>query len=205
VPPGWSHNPTSFARRALLAVLAGAGFLVALYLTLYQWDAWSAWDPFFDSSKVLDLTEPVPDALAGVLAYGAELLLLALGGRDRWRSLPWTCLALAAVLSAGAVVSIGLIIVQPTVAGEWCTLCLVSAAISLALFGLGVGEGVAAWQHIRRATEQGFSFGDAFWGRAAQASAASGEGAPPSRPGSVDAGGGESPDRVPAARRPEHQ
>jgi hypothetical protein len=191
-----------------LGALAGTGLLVALYLTLYQWNAWGVWDPFFDSSKVLDLTEPVPDALAGVIAYGAELLLLALGGRDRWRSLPWTCLALAAVLSAGAFVSIGLIVVQPTVAGGWCTLCLVSAAISLALFGIGVGEGLAAWQHIRRATEQGHSFGDAFWGRAAQASLASGESAVPSvepEIGSVDAGGRDSPDRVPAAGRPEHQ
>jgi Vitamin K epoxide reductase family len=170
VPPGWSHNPTSFSRRALLAVLAGAGLLVAGYLTLYQWDAWGVWDPFFDSSKVLDLTAPVPDALAGVIAYGTELLLLALGGRDRWRTLPWACLALAAVLSTGAVVSIGLIIVQPTVAGGWCTLCLVSAALSLALFALGIDEGRAAWQHVRRATAEGVSLGDAFWGRAAEAS-----------------------------------
>ena len=105
-----------------------------------------------------------------MLAYGAELLLLALGGRDRWRSLPWACLALGAVLSTGAIVSIGLIVVQPTVAGDWCTLCLVSAALSLALFALGIGEARAAWQHLRRAQRQGVPLGDAFWGRAASAS-----------------------------------
>lgn len=171
VPPGWDANPTSARRRLLLAVLAGTGLLVALYLTLYQWDAWPVWDPFFDSSKVLDLTEPVPDAFAGVLAYGSELLLLALGGRDRWRSLPWVCLALGAVLSTGALVSIGLIVVQPAVAGGWCTLCLVSAALSLALFALGSGEARAAWQHVRRARAQGVDLGDAVWGRAAWASA----------------------------------
>ena len=170
VPPGWNHNPTSVGRRCLLAALAGAGLLIALYLTLYQWGAWDVWDPFFDSRTVLDLTHPVPDALAGVIAYGAELLLLALGGRDRWRSLPWACLALGAVLIAGAAVSIALIVVQPTVAGDWCTLCLVSAALSLALFALGIDEGRAAWQHIRRAVAQGWTFGDAFWGRAAGAS-----------------------------------
>lgn len=170
VPPGWDENPTSLRRRALLAALAVAGLLVAGYLTLYQWDAWPAWDPFFDATKVLDLTEPVPDALGGVAAYGTELLLLALGGRDRWRSLPWACLALGAVLSIGAVVSIGLIIVQPTVAGTWCTLCLVSAALSLALFFLGIGEARAAWQHVRRARAQGIPLGDAVWGRAARAS-----------------------------------
>jgi Vitamin K epoxide reductase family len=170
VPPGWTENPTSFRRRALLAALALAGLLVAGYLTLYQWGAWGVWDPFFDSRRVLDLTAPVPDALAGVLAYGTELLLLALGGRDRWRSLPWACLALGAVLATGAVVSVALIIVQPTVAGAWCTLCLVSAALSLALFALGIGEARAAWQHVARARRHGVSLGDAVWGRAAAAS-----------------------------------
>jgi len=170
VPPGWRRNPTSLRRRALLATLAATGLLVALYLTLYQWNAWGVWDPFFDSRTVLDLTHPVPDALAGVIAYGTELVLLVLGGRDRWRSLPWACLALTAILAVGAVVSIGLIIVQPTVAGEWCTLCLASAALSFALLALGLDEGRAAWQHVRRAQRQGVSLGDAFWGRAAYAS-----------------------------------
>lgn len=164
-PPGWDRNPTSFRRRGLLGTLALAGLLVASYLTLYQWDAWGAWDPFFDSSRVLDLTHPVPDALAGVLAYGAELVLLALGGRDRWRSLPWTCLVLGAVLTTGALVSIALIIVQPTVAGTWCTLCLVSAALSLALFLLGIDEARAAWRYVRWARAHGATLGDAVWGR----------------------------------------
>ncbi|HEY7077752.1 MAG TPA: vitamin K epoxide reductase family protein [Solirubrobacteraceae bacterium] len=168
VPPGWDENPTSFSHRLLLAGLAFVGLLVALYLTLYQFRLYdTVWDPFFDSKTVLDLTWPVPDALAGVIAYGAELVLLALGGQDRWRSLPWACLALGAVLTAGAVVSIALIIIQPTVAGAWCFLCLVSAALSLALFFLGIGEARAAWQHVRRARARGVSWGDAVWGRAA--------------------------------------
>jgi hypothetical protein len=170
VPPGWDENPTSFRRRGQLAALALLGLLVAAYLTLYQWDAWSVWDPFFHAEKVLDFTAPVPDALAGVAAYGTELLLLALGGRDRWRSLPWVCLALGAVLTIGAVVSIALIIVQPTIVGAWCTLCLVSAAISLTLFFLGIGEARAAWQHVQRARAQGVTLGDAVWGRAPHAS-----------------------------------
>jgi hypothetical protein len=168
VPPGWDENPTSFGRRAVLAALALTGLCVALYLTLYQWELYdTVWDPLFDSPTVLHLTDPVPDALAGVAAYGAELLLLALGGRDRWRSLPWVCLALGAVLASGAVVSIALIIIQPTVAGAWCLLCLVSAVLSLVLFALGFGEGRAAWQHVQRARRHGVSLGDAVWGRAA--------------------------------------
>ncbi len=165
IPPGFSHNPTAFSRRAILAALALIGLLDALYLTLYQWDAWRVWDPFFRAQTVLDLTEPVPDALAGVLAYGGELLLLSLGGADRWRRLPWACLALGALLSTGALVSIALIVVQPTVAGTWCTLCLLSAALSLALFALGIGEARAARQHVRRERAAGVPLGDAVWGR----------------------------------------
>src|SRR3954452_7728874 len=167
VPPGWDHNPTSAGRRMLLAALAFAGLVVATYLTLYQFDLYATvWDPLADSEPVLDLTKPVPDALAGVAAYGTELLLLAVGGRDRWRSLPWACLALGLVLAIGAVVSVALIVIQPTVAGAWCTLCLVSAALSLALFALGIGEARAAWQHVRRARARGARLEDAVWGRA---------------------------------------
>lgn len=172
-PPGWKHNPTSWRRRGLLALLAAGGLIVATYLTLFQLGVLDeVWDPWFDSRTVLELTEPVPDALAGVLAYAAELVLLALGGRDRWRSLPWACLALGAVLACGAVVSIALIVIQPAVAGAWCTLCLASAALSLALFALGIGEAAAAWQHVRRARRQGVRFGDAVWGRAPEPSGA---------------------------------
>jgi hypothetical protein len=171
VPPGWDHNPTSVRRRVLLAVLAFAGLVIATYLTLYQIDVLdSPWDPFFDATPVLDLTAPVPDALAGVAAYGAELVLLAVGGPDRWRSLPWACLALGATLATGAVVSNALIVIQPTVAGAWCTLCLLSAALSLALFALGIGEARASWQHVVRAREYGARLGDAFCGRAAHLS-----------------------------------
>jgi hypothetical protein len=168
VPPGWDENPTSWRRRARLAALAFVGLVIATYLTLYQLHAYdTVWDPFFDSRTVLDLTKPVPDALAGVLAYASELVLLAIGGRARWRTHPWTCLALGAVLTTGAVVSIALIIIQPTVAGDWCTLCLVSAGLSLALFALGIDEARAAWQHVRRAHARGAGWGEALWGRAA--------------------------------------
>lgn len=44
------------------------------------------------------------------------------------------------MLSAGALVSIALIVVQPAVAGSWCALCLASAGVSFALFALGIDE-----------------------------------------------------------------
>jgi uncharacterized membrane protein len=170
-PPGWNQNPTDYAHRARLAALAFAGLGIALYLTLYQFRLYeSVWDPFFDARKVLDASYPIPDALAGVIAYGAELVLLALGGQDRWRRLPWTCLALGAFLAAGAVVSLALIAIQPTLVGHWCTLCLGSAAISLALFVLGIKEARAAWQFVQAARRAGVPLGDAVWGRAGHVS-----------------------------------
>lgn len=97
---------------------------------------------------------------------------LALGGRDRWRSLPWVCLTLRAVPSMGAVVSIALTVVQPTLA-----VCLASAGLSLALCALGIGDAPAAWQHVRGAGAHGIALGDAVWGRDASASAAEAPGA----------------------------
>ena len=170
VPPGWDHNPTSPSRRLLLAALASLGLLVATYLVLYQFRLYhDLWDPF-DAKTVVDATYPIPDAFAGVLAYGAELLLLALGGRDRWRSLPWVCLALGAILATGVIVSVALIVIQPTVIGAWCGFCLLSALLSFLLFFLGFEEARAAWQHVRRARARGVALGDAVWGRAAWAS-----------------------------------
>jgi len=168
VPPGFGHNPTAWRRRGLLLVLAAAGLAVATYLTLYQVGVLAEpWDPIFgaaSSRTVLDLTEPVPDAAAGALAYATEVVLLLIGGADRWRTMPWTCLALGAVLSAGAVTSVALIVTQPAVAGAWCALCLLSAAISLALFALGIGEARAAWSQVRRARRRAASLAGAVRG-----------------------------------------
>ena len=123
-------------RRLSLLVLPLAGLAVSVYLTLYQVDVLgSVWDPLFDSPHVLDLTEPVPDAAAGALAYGAEVVLWFAGRRT------WALLALGALYAAGALTSLILIAVQAFVADAWCLLCLVSAALSLAIFAIGAPEG----------------------------------------------------------------
>lgn len=168
IPPGWQHNPTAWRRRGPLLALAAAGLAIATYLMLYQLGAYaSVWDPIFGgraTRTVLDLTAPVPDAAAGVIAYATEIGLLALGGAARWRSMPWTCIALGVVLVTGAVVSIALIIVQPALAGAWCALCLGSAAVSLVLFALGIGEALAAWEEVRRLRGRGRSLVQALSG-----------------------------------------
>src|SRR4051794_10849545 len=117
-----------------MRALAFAGFAIATYLTLYQLGAYDdVWDPFFDARAVLDATHPIPDAAAGAIAYGAELLLI--GRRE-----PLARIGLGVLLATGVVVSIGLIVAQAAIIGDWCTLCLTSAGLSFALFLLGFDE-----------------------------------------------------------------
>lgn len=167
-PPGWEHDPTSWAHRLPLVALALVGLAIAAYLTLHQVGALpgDAWDPVFGSSsseRILSLTAPVPDAAAGVIAYATEVVLLLAGGPGRWRTMPWTCLALGLVLCAGGAVSVVLVAVQAAV-GAWCLLCLASAAISLLLLAFGIGEAVAAWQAVGRARFHGRSLSQALRG-----------------------------------------
>jgi hypothetical protein len=119
--------------------LAGVGLLVAGYLTLVQLDVLAhAWDPLFgtpSTQRVLELTHPVPDAAAGVIAYATEIVLL-LTRRGR--------LVLGVVLAAGAITSIALIVIQPIIVGAWCALCLASATLSLGLLLLGHRETIDA-------------------------------------------------------------
>jgi uncharacterized membrane protein len=92
----------------------------------------------------------VPDALAGVIAYATDLLLLAIG-----RTRLWARVALGGVLISGVGVSIILIVIQPTLVGDWCTLCLCSAGLSVALFALGIGDARAALVSMSKPCEQG--------------------------------------------------
>ena len=78
------------------------------------------------------------------------------------------CAAALTVLAGGAADDSEGFFVQPTVVGAWCLLCLVSAALSLALFALGTGEARAAWQFVRRERRRGAGLGDAVWGRLAR-------------------------------------
>ena len=169
IPPGWDRNPTTWARRARIGVLALIGLCIASYLTLYQVGVFDrVWEPLFGggSRRVLDWTHPFPDAALGVVAYASELVLLAIGGEDRWRTKPWTVLALGLVILGGAVTSVALIIIQPTAVGGWCTLCLASAALSLAIFALGIDEPRAGLEHLARVRASGGSVRQALLGTA---------------------------------------
>ena len=170
IPPGWDENPTAWSKRLSLAARAFVGLCIASYLTLYQLGVFpNVWDPFFGNGSREVLTSsfsrslPVPDASLGALAYLSEIVLSFIGGRDRWRTMPWTTVALGLVVGLGAVVSVLLMIVQPVVAGAWCTLCLASAFVSLTIVGPGLEELLATLQHLKRVRANGHSAWQALW------------------------------------------
>lgn len=164
IPPGFDKNPTAWPRRILLAVIAFVGFCVSVYLALFQVNVLeSVWDPFFQSPKVLEYLG-IPDAALGAMAYGTEVVLTFIGGRNRWRTAPWTVLAFGFVICSGALVSILLISMQAFLVNAWCTLCLTSAAISFAIFALGLEEPLAGLKHLKLVRDEGGSVWRALWG-----------------------------------------
>ena len=170
-PSGLDENPTRWSLRIPIVAFACAGLCVSVYLTLYQVDAVpGVWDPFFQSTKVLEYLG-IPDAALGALAYGAEIILSLIGGNQKWRTMPWTVLAFGVVILSGALASVLLILMQAFLVGAWCTLCLASAAISLAIFVLGFREPLAGIRYLVRVRGSGGSAWRALWGMNAGESA----------------------------------
>ncbi len=157
IPPGWDHNPSSWWHRLPAAGLAAVGFVVAGYLALYQWGVFATvWEPFFGrgSERVLNSWVsrllPVPDAAVGALAYLAEAVAALAGGRDRWRTRPWTVLVYGGLAGLLGLAAVALVICQPVLFQAWCTLCLTSAAVSIALAAWAVDETWAAARVLSR-------------------------------------------------------
>lgn len=156
IPPGWSYNPSAWRERWLLICLAAIGLLAALYTALSQLGVFPTMvDPFFGSASSHMVTHsaisrllPVPDGLFGVAGYLCDLVLGSLGGEDRWRSRPWAVLTFAVVVVLLGIVSLVLTILQGTVIGHWCTVCLISATVSTIILGLGIGETLATLQYL---------------------------------------------------------
>ena len=173
-PPGWSYNPSAWRERWPLLALATVGLLAALYTALWQLGIVGPMvDPFFGSASSYAVTHseiarqlPVPDGVLGVVGYCCDLLFGALGGRRRWRTRPWAVLIFALVILALGVVSLALTILQGTVIGAWCTVCLISAAISTLILGLGIGEALASLQYLAlvRMKAGGAAAWRALWG-----------------------------------------
>ena len=147
----------SAGRLRVLVALALAGCGLSLYLAAFQLRLVArVWDPLFDGGSRLVLTSgvsrllPVPDALLGAAVYALDAgLAVALAARAS-RHPEGLATALAVVAGVGALGGITLAVLQPLVAGTFCTLCLASTAISIALAIGAVGEARA----VRRSPQE---------------------------------------------------
>lgn len=173
VPPGWEYDPAAWSQRLPIVGLALVGFGIALYLSLYQLDVLDGvWEPFFgDGSRtILDSRVshllPVPDALLGAFGYLADAVAGLIGGSGRWRTMPWIVIVFGLAIGPFGAVSITLVVLQPVLFDSFCTLCLASAVISLAMIPPALDEVLATLQHLRRERRRGRSLWRAFWGLA---------------------------------------
>ena len=144
-----------------VAGLAALGFFIAAYLAAYQVGfVRKVWEPCFGEGSVRVLHSsisqlfPVPDAALGAIGYAFELLATVAGGADRWRATPKLVLLYGAIVGALAATGLGLTALQAFVLHDFCTLCLISAAISLLVALLAGGEVLAAFKvlHEKRKT-----------------------------------------------------
>lgn len=172
-PPAWDYNPSAWSQRWPLIAIALVGFVIALYLGLYQVEVISAvWDPFFGdgSEKVLNSEVsralPVPDALLGAFSYLLDAVTGVIGASNRWRTKPWIVVLFGIATGPLGLVSVLLVIFQPLLVGTWCTLCLVTAVISIVMISPAMDELLASLQYLQRAKRRGYSVWDAFWGKA---------------------------------------
>lgn len=175
VPPGWDTNPSSWSQRIPIVVLAIVGGVAATWLALYQQDVVdTVWEPFFgdgttDIVKESGFSEfferfPVGDAAIGALGYGADAVTGVIGGTRRWRTMPWIVIVFGVFVGPFGAMSVLLTIFQPVLYDSFCTLCLVSGVVSLAMIGPAVDEVLASLQHLRRERNEGRSLWRAFWG-----------------------------------------
>jgi len=179
-PAPWSHNPSAWSQRIPICVIAGIGFVIAVYMALYQWRLiGSVWDPVFgaQSMQVLDSEVShtmrrwfgIPDAAFGAIAYLGDAIFGLAGSTRRWQYRPWMVVLFGIDVIPLGIVSAVLVLMQGAVVGAWCFLCLVTAVISLVLVVMAYDEVWSCLLFLRRVWRRSRSVGvlwQVFWGRA---------------------------------------
>lgn len=170
IAPGWSYNPSTWHQRAPMIVLGFVGWMISRYLAAFQLGyIESVWDPFFGDGTRRVLTSevsqmfPISDAGLGAFAYTVEFLMAWMGGRTRWRSMPWMVTFFFIIIVPLGLTHIILVILQPVAVGAWCTLCLAAAFMMLIMIPFTVDEAVATGQFLAAARRNGKSLWRTFW------------------------------------------
>lgn len=173
IPDGWDYDPSAWSQRIPIVMAALVGTAVASYLGAFQLGIIrDVWEPFFGNGSRTILTSgvshilPIPDALLGALGYLVDAIAGVIGGRGRWRTMPWIVVLFGIAVGPLGAVSVLLVILQPVLFDAFCTLCLASAVISVVMIGPAMDEVLASCQHLARRPPH-VPFWAAFWGRAA--------------------------------------
>ena len=178
--PPWDYNPSSWRQRIPICLLAALATLIAAYMAMYQWRlVGTVWDPIFgdQSRQVLDsdVSERmrhwlrIPDAALGAVGYFSEVVLGLAGSTRRWQDRPWMVLLFGLDVIPLGLVSVILVILQGTVVGAWCFLCLVTAVISLVLVFVAYDEVWSSLLYLHRvwkSTRSGRIVWNTFCGKA---------------------------------------
>ncbi|MEX0967417.1 MAG: vitamin K epoxide reductase family protein [Bacteroidia bacterium] len=171
IPPGWDYNPSRWGERIPIVILALGGTGIAVYLSLYQLNILSnVWEPFFGKGSEIILNSsvshilPIPDAALGAFAYLLDVVTGVIGGQRRWRTMPWMVVVFGLAVGPLGFISILLVILQPVLLDAWCTLCLASAVVSIAMIGPAMDEMLASLQYLKRVKDSGASVWKAFLG-----------------------------------------
>lgn len=169
-PTGWSYNPSDWSQRLPIVGLALVGFLIALYLALYQWRVFATvWEPFFGQGSETILNSsvsrilPVPDAALGAFGYLLDAVTGIIGGTKRWKRMPWIVIVFGLAVGPLGAISILLVILQPVMFDAWCTLCLASAVVSVLMIGPAMDEMLASLQYVKAEHSGGRTVWNAFW------------------------------------------
>lgn len=171
VPPGWVKNPSAWGERLPIVGLALVGLAISTYLALFQYEVIdTVWEPFFgDGSRNVLTSElsnvlPVKDAALGAFGYVLDAVTGVIGGTKRWRTMPWIVIVFGIFVGPLGAISVLLVIAQPVLYDSYCTLCLVTAVISLAMIPPAVDEVLASLQDLRRIRQSGGNWWRYFWG-----------------------------------------
>ena len=85
-----------------------------------------------------------------------------MGGPNRWRTMPWMVLMFFILVVPLGIVSIVRVILQPLAVGSFCTPCLATAVLMLAMIPFAIDE-VAMGQFLAAVRRRGDSLWTNFW------------------------------------------
>ncbi len=185
----YDYNPSAWSQRVPICILAAVATIIAAYMALYQWRLVdSVWDPVFGDgtetvldSKVaqtMDRWIGIPDAAFGAIAYLGDAVLGMAGSTRRWQFRPWIVILFGIDVIPLGIVSTVLVVLQGAVVGEWCFLCLVTAAISLILAYWAFDEVYVSLKYLYyvwKKTHRTATVWDAFRGYVTEAGLAAGD------------------------------